>query len=129
MFRSSKAIAFLITALVGQAVLVLSANADPIAYVVGSGNEFGTMDLSTGSFTQIGSLALPPQSGPLNFPTTVFGIGFGGDGNLYALAAPNISNLYRINTQTAAVTLRAGHSLRSRIPGHDRISASPRASI
>jgi len=69
--------------------------ADPTAYIVGSGNEFGTLDLTTGAFSEIGVL---PISG------NIFGMGFGPDGVLYGLdsAVPSAS-LYSIDTNTANV--------------------------
>lgn len=74
------------------------AQASGLVYVAGSGNEFGTLNLTTGAFTQIGTLNLPVGD-------QIFGMGFGADGNLYALdgTTPN-AELYRINTATAQVT-------------------------
>jgi hypothetical protein len=77
-----------------------------MVYVAGSGNEFGTLDLTTGAFTQIGTLNLPAGD-------NLFGMGFGADGNLYGLdsSTPN-AELYRINITTAQVTAigALGHS-------------------
>jgi hypothetical protein len=67
-------------------------------YVAGSGNEFGTLDLSTGGFTSIGTLNLPSGD-------QMFGMGFGSDGNLYGLDAQTPgAQLYQINTSNANVT-------------------------
>jgi hypothetical protein len=77
-----------------------------MVYVVGSGNEFGTLDLTTGAFTSIGTLNLPAGD-------SFNGMGFGADGNLYGLDnnLPS-AELYRINTANAQVTAvgAIGHS-------------------
>jgi hypothetical protein len=72
------------------------ASADQTVYAVGSGNEFGTISLSTGAFTQIGTLALPSSD-------QIWGMGFGADGNLYGMDSLNAA-LYRISTTDASVT-------------------------
>jgi PEP-CTERM motif len=66
-------------------------------YIVGSGNEFGTIDLTTGSFTSIGTLNLPTND-------AIFGMGFGADGNLYGVDSQSDAHLWQINIKTAAVT-------------------------
>jgi hypothetical protein len=69
-----------------------------MVFVAGSGNEFGTIDLTTGAFTQIGTFSsLPPG-------VNMFGMGFGADGNLYGLDSENPAVLYRINTANAQLT-------------------------
>jgi len=87
--------------LAALAVLLGGAGASRAAmvYVAGSGNEFGTLNLTTGAFTDIGTLNLPNGD-------NIYGMGFGADGNLYALdsSLPD-ANLYRINTTNAQVTL------------------------
>ena len=68
-------------------------------YVAGSANDFGTLNLSTGVFTDIGTLNLP-------VPERIFGMGFGADGKLYGLDSSSLdANLYLINTTNAQVTL------------------------
>ncbi len=80
------------------AIYPRAADAGSVVYVAGSGNEFGTLDLTTGNFTQIGTLNLP--SG-----VHIFGMGFGSDGHLYGLdsSVPN-ANLVQINVSDASVT-------------------------
>jgi hypothetical protein len=73
------------------------AKASGLVYVVGSGNEFGTINLTTGAFTQIGVLNLPGGD-------NIFGMGFGANGNLYALDSGANAELYQINTTNAQVT-------------------------
>jgi hypothetical protein len=90
----------LILGLVALALLVGGAGtawAGPV-FVAGSGNEFGTINLTTGMFTSIGTLALPTND-------NLFGMGFGADGNLYGLDSqlPN-AHLWRINKANANVT-------------------------
>jgi PEP-CTERM motif len=69
-------------------------------YVAGSGNEFGTLDLSTGNFSYIGTLALPSND-------NIYGMGFGADHNLYGLdsqTGTGGAHLWQIDTATAGVT-------------------------
>ncbi len=75
------------------------AQAGSVVYVAGTGNEFGTLNLSTGAFTNIGTLNLPGND-------AIYGMGFGSDGKLYGLDAstPN-ANLYQINTSNASTSL------------------------
>jgi hypothetical protein len=76
-----------------------AANAGSVVYVAGSGNEFGTLNLTTGAFTDIGTLNLPAND-------NIFGMGFGSDGKLYGLDATlPTANLYQINTSNADTTL------------------------
>jgi hypothetical protein len=76
-----------------------TANAGSVVYVAGSGNEFGTLNLTTGAFTDIGTLNLPAND-------NIFGMGFGSDGKLYGLDATlPTANLYQINTSNADTTL------------------------
>jgi hypothetical protein len=71
--------------------------AAPIVYVADLQDDFGTLDLSTGAFTQIGTLNLPAGD-------AIYGMGFGADGNLYGLDSDPDANLWQINPATAAVT-------------------------
>ena len=59
-----------------------TARADTSIYVVGATNEFGTLDLSTGDFTQLGEF--PPATGRKG-PFPIFGLGFTGPGQLSAV--------------------------------------------
>jgi hypothetical protein len=90
-----------VAALVAVVIGVRSANADSIIYVAGQGNEFGTLDLTTGNFNQIGTFNLPSSN--------ITGMGFGANGSLYGLdsSQPN-ANLYQINTTNANATLIGG---------------------
>lgn len=68
-----------------------SARADSIAYIVTGTDQFGTIDLNTGAFTEIG-----------NMGQLLAGLGVA-DGNLYGPV--NLSNtLYRVNPATGALT-------------------------
>jgi hypothetical protein len=89
----------IVMALVASAALHVQPAAAAPVYVAGTGNEFGTLNLTTGTFSPIGTLALPTGD---HF---MFGMGFGADGNLYGLDA-NLAgaHLWRINTTTAALT-------------------------
>jgi hypothetical protein len=83
-----------------------TADAGAVVYVAGSGNEFGTLDLTTGAYTNIGTMT------GLGDPSSnnMFGMGFGADGNLYGLdsqTSPD-SHLWMINTSNAAVTDMGG---------------------
>jgi hypothetical protein len=80
-----------------SAVAPQSARADQSVYVTGSSNEFGTLDLATGSFTQIATLALPNGD-------SIFGMGYGADGKLYGLDSNPDANLWQINPSNGAVT-------------------------
>ena len=61
-------------------------------FVEGSGNQFGTLDLSTGNFSGVGTTT------PL-----FFGMGFSG-GNLYGLDSASPANVFRIDPATANTT-------------------------
>lgn len=78
------------------ATLIGSANADPLVYVVSAGltgsGRFGTVDLTTGSFQQIGPVE----------PDGYFGLAPGPNGSL--LSFTYASNLDRINTSTGVPT-------------------------
>lgn len=78
-----------------------TADAGPVVYVAGSGNEFGTLDLLTGAYSNIGTLSLPVGD-------SIYGMGFSG-GSLYGLdsSVPN-ANLELINTTNANVTTVGG---------------------
>jgi hypothetical protein len=83
-------------------LLALASVVAPVAaassvYVTGFGNEFGTLDLSTGSFSQIATLALP--TGDL-----MFGMGFGANGQLYGVDSQPDAHLWQINTSNGALT-------------------------
>jgi PEP-CTERM motif len=74
------------------------ARAGTLIYVAGSGNEFGTLNLSTGAFTQIDTLSLP--SGDY-----MNGMGFGPDGKLYGVDSNTIgTSLYQIDTGSGALS-------------------------
>lgn len=64
-------------------------------YVAGSSNEFGTLNLATGQFTQTGTLA-----------STLFGLGFTSGGTLYGV--DSMSQLYQVDPVTGVETLE-GH--------------------
>jgi hypothetical protein len=75
-----------------------TAEAGSTVYIAGSGNEFGTIDLTTGVFTSIGTLALPGGD-------AMYGMGFGSDGNLYGLDSQTPgSHLWQIDPTNAHVT-------------------------
>ncbi|HLI82427.1 MAG TPA: hypothetical protein VKV17_00845 [Bryobacteraceae bacterium] len=61
-------------------------------YVAGADNDFGTLDLSTGTFTSIGVTS-----------QTFYGMGFSG-GTLYGLDSEDRAKLYKINPATGATT-------------------------
>jgi hypothetical protein len=75
-----------------------SVQADQMIFVAGTGNEFGTLDVNTGVFTNIGTMNLPAGD-------QIFGMGFGADKNLYAVDNQINANVWRIDTTTAAVTM------------------------
>ena len=73
-------------------LFTVPARADPIVYVVNVAQQFGTVDLFTGSFTPIGS----------GTPDTVNGLAQGPNGSLLTLSVGG--NLESINPTTGAVT-------------------------
>lgn len=73
-----------------------TATADQSVYVTGSGNEFGTLDLTTGAFTSIATLALPAGD-------AMFGMGFA-NGILYGVDSGPNANLWQINTSNGDLT-------------------------
>ena len=81
----------------GASVTPRTAVASSTVYVAGSGNEFGTLNLTTGAFTSIGTLNLPSGD-------QIFGMGFGADGNLYGVDNESDAQLFRINPTNATVT-------------------------
>lgn len=81
--------------IVSLAVLVTGAvHAGPLFYIVNGAQQFGTVDLTTGAFQQIG--APGPEPG-------VFGLAPGANGSLVTFAYS--SNLYSIDPATGAQTL------------------------
>jgi hypothetical protein len=91
------------TALVVSAITLwasvnpLAVQAGPTVYVAGVSNEFGTLDLTTGAFTRIGTMFLPGGD-------AIFGMGFGADGKLYGLDSQTNANLWSINVTNGDVT-------------------------
>ena len=65
--------------------------------MVGSSNEFGTLDLSTGDFTEIGVF---PEGRHGPFP--IYGLGFTGSGQLSAVDGRG--NLFGVDPSSAALT-------------------------
>lgn len=62
-------------------------------YVQGSGNEFGTLDISTGDFTQIGTTT-----------PTLYGMGSTPSGELFGLDDQGNAHLHQIDLKTAITT-------------------------
>ncbi len=85
------------TVVLGASTTPRTAVASSTVYVTGSGNEFGTLNLTTGAFTSIGTLNLPSGD-------QIFGMGFGPDGNLYGVDNESDAQLFRINPTNATVT-------------------------
>ena len=73
------------------------AGAGPLVYVTGMANEFGTLDLTTGAFSQIAILNLPAGD-------AIFGMGYGADGKLYGVDSQSDANLWQINPANGALT-------------------------
>jgi len=74
------------------ALSTAAANADPLVYVLGGSGQFGTMNLSTGSFTPIGPGISVGTGGLVQGPSgTLLSLGFDG-------------NLNRINPTTGALS-------------------------
>jgi hypothetical protein len=78
-------------------IVAAAANADPVAYVIGAAGisnqeQFGTVDLATGAFQQIGP----------NMPFGSFGLASGPNGSLLTLAY--CGDLYSINAATGVAT-------------------------
>jgi len=86
------ALSLLVPVLTGA--LTQTARAQTV-YAAGSGNEFGTLNLATGQFTQTGTLV-----------GTLYGLGFTSDGTLYGVDAQ--SQLYQVDPATGGETLE-GH--------------------
>ena len=58
----------------------ISASAGPLVYVVSYGGQFGTLDATTGAFTQIGGLTSDPLGGLVPGPNgTLLSVSFGGN--------------------------------------------------
>ena len=89
--RFSLARTWLMTAFVAAALSAGWARAGQI-YIEGASSELATLDPTTGAITPIGSTSVP-----------LGGLGFGPSGILYGLGFD--SNLYSVNTSTAALTL------------------------
>jgi hypothetical protein len=83
---------------VACAVAAPTAQADPVVYVTGFGNEFGTLDLTTDAFNLITTLALPAGD-------TMNGLGYGPGGLLYGVDSEPNANLWQINPSNGALTL------------------------
>jgi hypothetical protein len=79
-----------------------TANAGSVVYVATSDNEFGTLNLTTGTFTEIGTFSSLPTG------VNIFGMGFGSDGKLYGLDSQLPSNLYQIDITNANLTPPTG---------------------
>jgi hypothetical protein len=77
--------------------LAPGAQAGPVVYVTGSENEFGTLDLATGAFNQIATLALPAGD-------YIYGMGWGANGMLYGVDSDPNANLWQINPSNGNVT-------------------------
>jgi hypothetical protein len=90
----------------GALVNLQTAQASQTVYVAGSGGEFGTINLTTGAFTAIG------PGLDLGNSNTIFGMGFGSNGNLYGVdSGLPTSNLFQINTTTGVATPSGGTPL------------------
>ncbi|WP_337173681.1 PEP-CTERM sorting domain-containing protein [Paludisphaera sp.] len=76
-------------------------SAGPIAYVVDSSNNLGTLELDTGAFHRVGTVATALDS--MGRPSRLFAMGFGADGMLYGVDN-RVGDLYRIDPATAATT-------------------------
>jgi hypothetical protein len=74
--------------------LATAAHADPLVYIVNGSQQFGTIDLVTGAFEQIGPLQ--PEAGS-------FGLAIAPNGSLATFAYSG--NLYSINPTTGAPAL------------------------
>jgi hypothetical protein len=68
--------------------------AGPTVYVADSGENFGTINLTTGVFRPIGTF-------PLQGADAIFGMGFGSDGKLYGVDSQQDAHLYQIDTTNA----------------------------
>ena len=75
------------------ALSTAAANADPLVYILGDSGQFGTMNLSTGSFTPIGPGISVPAGGLVQ----------GSGGNLLTLGFNG--DLNRINPTTGALSV------------------------
>jgi PEP-CTERM motif len=73
---------------------------DVSVFVSGSGNEFGTLDVNTGVFTQIGLYPLPYGPGNVD---NVYGLGFTGPGQLSAIDQNGV--VYAVDSTNANLTL------------------------
>lgn len=64
------------------------------AYMTDSADQFGTVDLTTGVFTPIGTT-----------PSRIYGMSFSSNGTLYGTSQGNPAHVYTINPSTGASTL------------------------
>lgn len=78
----------------GFVLAATAANADPLVYIVNGSQQFGTVDLATGAFQQVGPAQ--PEAGS-------FGLATAPNGSLVTFAYS--SNLYSINPATGVPTL------------------------
>jgi hypothetical protein len=83
-----------------SAVAPSQSRADLTVYVTGSGNEFGTLDLTTGKFNQIAILNLPTGD-------FIFGMGHGADGKLYGVDSQPNAHLWQIAANGGLMDLGA----------------------
>jgi hypothetical protein len=119
----------------GLALFAASANADSLVYVVTVSGQFGTVNTTTGGFTQIGAATADPLGGLVQGPNGLLGVSFSGNlesvnsasGAISIIGATGLgysaldtaelggtvyetdfsNNLYQINTNTGAATLIA----------------------
>jgi hypothetical protein len=97
--------AFLAAALAFATVVpAQTASADSLAYLVTGSSQFGTVDLNTGVFTQLGSTGL-----------LLSGLGVAG-GNMYG-GVESGSTLYRVNPATGALTAAGTGSISYAVTG------------
>jgi len=93
-FRTLSQWTLLVVGALAVFVPIKSLSASPIVYVADLQNDFGTLNLSTGAFSQLGTLNLPAGD-------YIYGMGFGANGNLYGLDSDVPANLWQINPANA----------------------------
>jgi hypothetical protein len=74
------------------------ARADVVVYTTTFNNEFGTLDLTNGTFNQIATLNLTIPG------DQIYGLGWGSNGMLYGLDSQPAANIWQIDPTTGAVT-------------------------